>query len=166
MNKGLLSLRMFLPEDKEQILDILTDNTVNKTYMLPEFAERADAIPLFERLCALSHDNSRYVRCISAEGTAIGFLNDVVAENSRIELGYVVHPAWQGKGYMTAALKIAITELLESGFDTVICGAFTENPASIRIMEKCGMLRQPETEVIEYREKSHICVYYAISKEK
>ncbi len=161
-----ISLRAILPEDKEQILDILTDTTVNHTYMLPDFASRADAAPLFDRLATLSHDTGRYVRCIAVNGNTIGFMNDVVIENGKIELGYVIHPNCHGKGYMTAALKIAIKELLETKYDTVVCGAFEENAASIRVMEKCGMRKQDITEIIEYREKAHNCVYYAINKEK
>lgn len=166
MTANHICLRSFLPEDQDRILDMVTDNTVNKTYMLPDFANKTDAIPLFERLSKLSYDKSRYVRCISADGKAVGFMNDVIAENGKIELGYVIHPSEQRKGYMTAALKIAINELLASRYETVICGAFEENAASIRVMEKSGMKRTPETEIIEYRNQAHTCVYYAITKEK
>ncbi len=159
-------LRAFQPKDKERILDILTDSTVNKTYMLPDFACRADAVALFDRLTELSNDGNRYVRCICADEKAVGFMNDVAIQNGKIELGYVIHPDTQGKGYMTAALKIAIAELLDSKFDSVICGAFEKNAASIRVMEKCGMQRLAETETIEYRNKTHLCVYYAANKEK
>ncbi len=48
-------------------------------------------------------------------------------------------------------------------FTVVKTGAFTENIASIRVMEKCGMRRFDETEEIEYRGKNHTCVYYEIS---
>jgi len=160
-----ICLRSFLPEDQEQILDILTDDTVNKTYMLPAFTDRTDAVPLFERLIHLSNDKNRYVRCISTDGKAIGFINDVVSKNGKIELGYVIHPSEQRKGYMTAALKTAISELFAAKYETVICGAFEENAASIRVMEKSGMKRTPETEIIEYRNEAHTCVYYAITKE-
>lgn len=166
MYKEKLCLRPFQSEDLEQMLDILTDNTINRTYMLPDFACRTDAIPLFDRLSTLSHNSDRYVRCISADGKAIGFMNDVETKNGKIELGYVIHPDYQGKGYMTTALKIAIEELLETKFDTVICGAFLENAASIRVMEKSGMERIDFEEIIEYRGKAHNCIYYAINKEK
>ena len=158
-------LRTFLPEDMQQMLDIFTDNTVNKTYMLPDFAERSAAIPLFDRLMGLSKDNSRYVRCIALGDTAIGFLNDVEIKDGTIEVGYAIHPAYHGKGYMTQALDSAIRELFCLGYDQVICGAFTENPASIRVMEKCGMVQLPQTEVIPYRGTDHLCVYYGLCKE-
>ena len=160
-----ITLRPFLPEDREQILDILTNKTVAKTYMLPDFAERADALPLFERLSSLSCDESRFVRCIAADGKAVGFLNDVEVKDGQIELGYAIHPDCHGKGYMTAALKLAICQLLNT-YNTVICGAFEGNSASMRVMEKSGMKKIDYTDTVEYRGKTHRCIYYAASKEK
>jgi RimJ/RimL family protein N-acetyltransferase len=90
----------------------------------------------------------------------VGFLNDVEIENGAIELGYVIHPRFQGNGYATEALGIAIGELFHLGFQAVITGAFRQNAASIRVMEKNGMTRIEKTEPIEYRGKTHICVYY------
>ena len=164
MDKELM-LRTFCPEDRTRMLEILTDNTVNKTYMLPDFDKKEDAIPLFEKLMGLSVNETRFVRCIALRGLVIGFLNDVQISDGRIELGYVIHPDAQGKGHMTAALKIAIRELFEKGFQTVVCGAFEENKASLRVMEKAGMMPIELTEIIDYRGKEHLCLYRAISKE-
>lgn len=160
-----LTLRPFCPKDQERMLELLTDNTVNQTYMLPDFEKKEDAIPLFEKLMGLSMDEGRFVRCISLEGTAIGFMNDVVVKDSSMELGYVIHPDSQGKGYMTQALKMAIAELFEKGFAKVFCGAFEENKASLHVMEKAGMQPMDFTEIIEYRGKEHLCLYRAICKE-
>ena len=46
----MVSLRPIVPEDRERMLDILTSDKVNKTYMLPDFEKREDAAPLFHRL--------------------------------------------------------------------------------------------------------------------
>ena len=164
MDINAVSLRCFTPQDQENMLQLLVSN-VNKTYMLPDFACEEDAIPLFRKLHDLSHDPARYVRCIDLDGTAVGFINDVVTENGRIELGYVVHPLYHGRGIMTAALKLALTEVFSKGFATITCGAFEENPASMRVMEKCGMKRVDFTEIIEYRGKGRLCIYYEITKE-
>ena len=161
MCQKMLTLRPFRQEDQDRILEVVTDCTVNRTYMLPDFEKKEDAIPLFNRLMALSQDPSRYVRCISADGTAIGYVNDVEIDDGSIELGYVIHPDSQGRGNMTAALKIAIDELLEAGYHTVICGAFEQNMASIRVMQKNGMTLIEKQDLIEYRGKVHRCVYYA-----
>ena len=49
-----LEIKPISPEDKESVLDLLTDETVGKTYMLPQYKSRAEAEPLFLRLVALS----------------------------------------------------------------------------------------------------------------
>lgn len=160
METNQITLRSFRPEDQAQMLEILTSNLVNQTYMLPDFEKKEDAIPLFNRLMNLSNDSSRFVRCIDLDGTAIGFLNDVEIKDSSIELGYVIHPEFHNRGYMTGALKLAISALFDLGYKRVVCGAFEQNKASQRVMEKAGMLRISFTEEIEYRGKTHLCVYF------
>ena len=165
MYSGSVELSIFLQEDQEVILEILTDPSVAKTYMLPEFRQKEDALPLFLRLMALSQQEDRYVRCIRLKGRAIGFLNDVEIRNGKIELGYVIHPAYQSQGHMTQALGLAIRELHENSFSEVICGAFEENPASLRVMAKSGMQKSDYTDTVEYRGRTHRCLYYTAIKE-
>ena len=166
MESNQITLRPFSPEDQAQILETVTSNKVNQTYMLPDFETKEDAIPLFMRLMALSNDPNRFVRCIDLDGTAIGFVNDVEIKDGAMELGYVIHPDHHNRGYMTRALKLAISQLFELGYTCVICGAFEHNIASQRVMEKAGMLRIPFTEEIEYRGKTHLCVYYEMRNEE
>jgi len=161
-----IALRYIKPIDQERILDILTSEKVNRTYMLPDYETRADAVPLFRRLTELSADSNRFVRCIALDGVAIGFMNDVEIKDKTIELGYVIHPDYHNQGYMTRALKAAIEELFNIGYSRVICGAFSENRASLRVMEKAGMELLDKTDEIEYRNKLHRCIYYGIRNEE
>ena len=66
------------------MLDILTNDLVKQTYMLPDFGCRKDAIPLFNRLITLSLDSAHYVRGIYCDDTLIGFLNDVEIKDGSI----------------------------------------------------------------------------------
>ena len=150
-----------LPSDQERMLDILTSEKVNKTYMLPDFRQREDAVPLFVRLLDMSRTGSKYVRAIALNGDLIGFVNQVETANGAIELGYVIHPDFHGRGYMTEALSLAMDELFDLGYEEVITGAFSTNAASIRVMEKCGMTKLSKTDEIEYRGITHTCVYYS-----
>ena len=165
MENTTITLRSFRPADKEQMLDILTDKTVAKTYMLPDFTCREDATPLFQRLQDRSNEDDRFVRCIALGETAIGFLNDVEIKDGKIEVGYVMHPAYQGKGYMTRALTLAISTLHEIGYKTVICGAFEHNAASMRVMAKSGMKKIDYTDTVDYCGTQYRCIYYAAEKE-
>ena len=163
MTEKQITLRPFCPEDQQQILEILTSNQVNKTYMLPDFAKIEDAIPLFNRLMNLSIDASRFVRCIALNDNPVGYLNDVEIQDGSIELGYVIHPKFHNQGIMTDALIAAIGRLFELGYQAVVCGAFEHNKASRRVMEKAGMQLIDKTEDIEYRGKTHLCVFYRIT---
>ena len=159
-----LEIKPICMEDKEDVLDLLTDKTVSKTYMFPPFAKREEAIPLFERLVRLSNDESRFVAGIYLNGRFIGMMNDVEVKGKQIEMGYAYLPAYYNRGYATEAFRSAIGYLLDHGFDTVLAGAFQENPASLRVMQKCGMIKQDYTDEIEYRGAVHNCIYYAIAK--
>ena len=166
MEQKLLKLRPFLPADQTRILETVTSTKVNQTYMLPDFERIEDAIPLFERLSKLSHDHSRFVRCIDVDGQAIGFLNDVEIKDGSIELGYVIHPGYHNRGYMTGALRLAIKDLFDRGYKAVVCGAFEGNNASLRVMEKAGMTPIEKVDIITYRGKDHRCFYRQIRNEE
>lgn len=159
-----MKLRFLTGADEAALTELLTSDRISKTYMLPDYPRREDAVPLARRLMALSRDKNRFVRGMEEEETLVGFLNDVEIQNGCIELGYVVHPAHWGRGCATAALGLAIAELFRLGYQEVICGAFADNPASIRVMEKAGMRKLEKSEEIEYRGTMHQCVYFSMER--
>ena len=61
-------------------------------------------------------------------------------------------------------LQTATRLFFEKGYSRVIAGAFEENPASIKVMKKSGMRKIKKEEDIEYRGRTHHCLYYAIDK--
>ena len=77
-------------------------------------------------------------------------------------IGYIIHPHFRHRGYMTQALRLAISELFSIGYREILTGAFACNTASIRVMEKCRMEHLQRSETIEYRGRVHECIYYAI----
>lgn len=160
----ILTIRPFCEGDKEKMLEMFYDESIKRTYMIPDFKTASDAEKLFDTFMRLSFSGDRYVRAICLDGSVIGFLNDTEIEGDRIELGYVIAPQYQKKGYCTEALIGAIKYLFAVGFSEVVCGAFEENLPSIRVMQKSGMKPLPKTDVIEYRGKEHTCVYYSIVK--
>ena len=159
-----MKLRVFLESDWPRAAMLLTSREVNKTYMLPDFEKREDAIPLFRRILELSQGDERYLRGIYLEDRFIGYSNEVEANGKSIELGYLIHPDFHGKGYMTEALTALIPDLFSLGYEEVVCGAFEENPASLRVMEKAGMTLLEKTDELEYRGKVHRCIYYSSKK--
>ena len=150
--------------DQERVIDLFTDDIVKQTYILPDFENREAALPLFRRVMTLSCDPDRFVWGIFLDGAFIGLLNETEREGDSIELGYALLPAYHNRGYCTEALVGAIGHLFEQGFAAVTAAAFTDNPASIRVMEKAGMKPIDKTEEIEYRGRVHTCLYYEIRR--
>jgi ribosomal-protein-alanine N-acetyltransferase len=142
------------------MIELLTDKTVAQTYMLPDFPDQKAAVALFERLRQLSHAEDRFVYGIFTEDTLVGFLNDVEILEDSVELGYAILPRQQNNGYATQALAAAIEVLFQLGYAAVHTGAFEENIPSIRVMEKCGMTRLEKVEDIDYRGKTHRCIFF------
>ena len=159
-----LEIKEITLADREEVLDLLTDETVSKTYMLPEFKSREAAEPLFRRLVEMSQNPDRFVAGIYLNDRFIGMMNETEIKDKQIEMGYAYLPAYYNCGYATEAFRGAINYLLDHGFETVLAGAFAENPASLRVMEKCGMTRQDYSDTVDYRGICHTCIYYAITK--
>ena len=161
-----LVLDVLTDRDLEAALDLVTNDIIKKTYMLPDFEKRTDALPLFQRLMALSQDPARFLRGIYLDGYLIGYINEVEKNDQFIELGYILHPNYHNQGYMTEALAATFMPLFNMGFKEVICGAVEGNKASLRVMAKAGMKLLERTDDIEYRGKVHRCIYYGIRNEE
>ena len=160
-----LQLRSFEEKDLDAAIRIFVNDEVKQTYMLPDFPDREAAQKLFDRLRQFSLEKERFVYGIYHGDTLVGFLNDVVRKDTTIELGYVIHPDHKSQGYATEALSAASEELFRIGYEVVKTGAFQQNAASIRVMQKSGMTLTDETEELEYRGKIHTCIYYAKRKD-
>ena len=159
-----LVLKAYEPGDKPQMLDIFYNEDVKKTYMIPDFENPKQAEALYEKMMGFSRSDEHFVYGIYLDHTLIGFVNDCEIKGSTIELSYVIAPAYQGKGFATEAVKACIAELFRMGFQQVKAGFFVENPASGRVMQKCGMVKIDFEEDIEYKGTVHHCLYYATQK--
>lgn len=155
-----LTLKPYTDRDEARMIALLTHDEIKKTFMLPDFATREDASAMFQRLKRLSEVKEHYERGVYLDGVLIGFVNDVEIESRQIELGYVIDPLYKNRGYATRALRIAIDELFGMGYRAICCGAFENNLASQRVMQKCGMQLTDRRERIEYRGQAYDCVYY------
>lgn len=87
--------------------------------------------------------NAEYCWAITLKDTdePIGAV-DLVGENSAgvPEIGYVLSHKYWGMGIMTEAVSAVIEELFRCGFEKVGACHCLDNPASGRVMQKCGMV--------------------------
>lgn len=63
----------------------------------------------------------------------------IIDDNKTAEIGYVLSKKHWNKGYATEALKAVIDELFRNGFTKIKAVHHVDNPASGKVMEKCGM---------------------------
>lgn len=160
METNRLVLKPFSEADDVALASLLRSEDVGRTYMLPVFEREEQCRKLVSRFRELSLDDSRCVAGIYLDEQLIGFVNDVEMRSDTVEMGYVIAPAHWGRGYATEALRGLIGYLHTRGFREVVTGAFAENAASLRVMEKAGMTKLEKTDRIEYRGRVHDCVYY------
>ena len=65
-----------------------------------------------------------------------------------LEIGYWIGRPYWGQGYATEASKAIIAEAkTELGIKRLCAGAFSDNPASLHILEKIGFKRTGQTEL-------------------
>ena len=158
-----LALGPMTQAEEPAILGMLLNEEISRTYMLPEFGSEEEAVPLARRLQALSVSADHVLYGIYLEGRLIGCINDVVREGDAIEMGYVIHPDHKGNGYATEAFAAVIRELLRMGYREIRAGAFEGNRASMRVMEKCGLIPTGQTEDVPYRGKLRHCICYYLT---
>lgn len=159
-----LELKPLSAADKDALVELLTDDVVKQTYMVPDFPTRAAVENLAEKLRLLSGQKGRYVVGIFLGQTLIGILNETEVSDSRIELGYALLPQYHNCGYGTEALSGTIGWLFDHSFEEVVAAAFEDNEASIRVMKKSGMTRLGRQEEVAYRGKLHCCVYCSVRR--
>ena len=159
-----LILKPYSEQDIDTFIDLLTNPEITSTFMVPELESRSRAEELVRKLIVFSQpDDTKHLEYgIYLNGKMIGFVNDCGIEDDEIEIGYVIHPQYQGHGYATEAVHAVIAELREMGFRKVTAGYFSENTASLRVMEKCGMQKTTITDEEDYRGTRHICKYCEI----
>lgn len=160
-----LIIKPIVSADEKVISELFTDNIVKKTYILPDFKDTEHLHNYFLRILEISNgsDHHLYGIYIADSGELIGIINDTGFEKfEKIELGYALLPRYFNKGYATEALGALIVYMKELGYKSVVTGAFEENGASMRVMEKCGMKRIDVTEEYDYRGMTHKVLYYSI----
>lgn len=159
-----LTLHPICTCDETQVMRILFNEQIKKTYMIPDFNDEEQARKLFLRLIELGKDERHFVFGVYLDKRLIGFVNDCGMDETTAELGYVILPEYHRRGYATEAVCACIDELFGRGLQKVTAGYFEGNDASRRVMEKCGMHPTAREENIEYKGTTHRCIYCEIEK--
>ena len=86
--------------------------------------------------------------CIELDGEAVGAVGLRRTEGRTYEIGYWLGEPWWGKGFATEAARGAMRFAFEElGAEKLSSGHFLDNPASGRVLEKCGFRYTDESMV-------------------
>lgn len=157
-----LVLKEITENDFSSLFDLLTNNEVKKTYLVPNFKDSEDFLRMFNHLKNLSQKPDSGTFGIFLNEALIGLFHEVAVTGNSIEVGYAIHPHYQNQGYATEALSAGIRYFFEKGFSEVYAGAFKTNLASQKVMVKSGMKKTNMKASVDYRGETHPCVYYSI----
>ncbi len=103
----------------------------------------------------------------AASGRLIGSIGAAVQEDSSsCEIGYCVAPDFWNQGYATEACRAVIAYLFDCGIQSIDALHDVRNPASGRVMQKCGMqYRGDKSAYLPAKQETVSCRYYEILKE-
>lgn len=142
-----LILRRFVPEDAENLSDLDSDPEVMR-YLNGGSPTSYETIKneVLPRFLGYYRRSERYGFWAIVEEKSSDFigwfhLKPTGEESAEAELGYrLKRDAW-GKGYATEGSKALVEKSFqEFGLDRVVATALPENAASIRVMEKAGLV--------------------------
>jgi RimJ/RimL family protein N-acetyltransferase len=146
-----LTLRGFCPDDINRLAEILGDPQVMR-YMPGdepwprEWAER-ELRNLIEHWD--EHGYGRWAVVDREDDRMIGWCGlGFLPELNETEVAYLLDKDYWNRGYATEAARISLGYgFEEAGLDRIIALAFPENAASIRVMEKIGMVYEKMTHI-------------------
>lgn len=104
-------------------------------------------------------------------GAVIGSISLMAIDNHNEngEIGYCIGKAWWNQGVVTEAFKAILdVSFNEIGLARVMARHHIDNPASGRVMEKCGLVYEGTMRKVSKNNRGELidCKYYAILKDE
>lgn len=104
-----------------------------------------EAARFLRRVCtmALSGESCGWAITLASDGAFVGSIGmKIDVQMKTAEVGYTVRRDLAGRGYCTEALRAAVKDAFErQGLRKVDATYYATNPASGRVLEKCGFVR-------------------------
>ena len=144
-----LRLRPFVEADLDAMHEIYADAGVVR-YLYVAQRSRAEVAELLVRKAAntrleVEGDALSAAVVRRDDGRLVGDLSLfwVSASHRQGEIGFVMHPAWHGRGYATEAARPLLAFAFETlGLHRVVGRTEARNTGSARVLEKLGMRRE------------------------
>ena len=135
-----LLLRPYRPEDAGTVAEHAGNWEVAKMLArVPHPYTRDMAVTWISSHEELARSGKGYAFCIEHDGDAVGSIGLQRSSDGVYELGYWLGEPWWGDGLVSeAALRIVRWAFEDLGADRLVSGHLADNPASGRVLEKCG----------------------------
>lgn len=141
-----LVLRPFGAEDAAWAEALVSDKEIAKmTSSIPHPYPKGGALSWIASQAREFADGKAISFAITLDGEGVGTISlmDIKSDHRRAELGYWIGKPFWGNGYATEAAKAVIAFAFEElNLLRVHARHMTQNPASGRVMEKCGMVKE------------------------
>lgn len=139
----------FCSSDKAALVEHLNDRDVyDRTLRIPFPYTEADAEDWFALVAKITEQQGGPIHWAirSADDQLIGgcgFDSFQVGKSHSAEVGYWLAKPFWGRGIMTAVVKRVCQYAFEEfGLEKITAQVFTHNPASARVLEKCGFQQE------------------------
>lgn len=142
-----LLLRQLVADDEDEIFVLRSDERILEHLINPKCQSLEEARQFIEKINSnIANNESIYWGiCLKDNVKLIGTICiwNISEEDSRAEIGYVLHPDFQGNGLMSEAIDAVIGY----GFKTIMLHSLEanvapNNSASIKILEKKGFVKE------------------------
>ena len=159
-----LRLRPYTRDDLDALHRLWTDPDVRRYLLDDEIVARAFVANEIEQNLVL-FETRGFGQCairLKGDEALIGFCGyRFFHDPPELQLMYGIAPAYWGRGLTTEAARAMIRfGFEEQGFDKIIAAADAPNTASLRVMEKAGMMFQKRIDV-----DGLDTIYYVITRE-
>lgn len=143
MKTNRITLRPWQESDAEALFKYASDPEVGPRAGWPVHKSLEESLDVIRNI--FTNDHTWAIE-LNETGEAIGCIGYYPSDESNIgigeddaEIGYWVAKPYWNKGICTEALRLMIDYSFNvKGFHTLWCDYFVDNPASGRVMEKCG----------------------------
>ena len=142
-------LSEFRPSDKSALIEHLNDRDIyDRTFRIPFPYTVADAEAFLARVTkdTEQHGQSAHFAIRTGDDALIGgcgFNGIEVGKSHMAEVGYWLAKPFWGRGIMSAVVQRVCQHAFEEfGLAKLIAHVYTHNPASARVLEKCGFVQE------------------------
>jgi len=142
-----LVLRDYQPGDLHDMHRLWSDRAA--MYYLDDIATDTIEETAASLEASMANADGRYFCICDKDGRFMGgvgyTITDVAPPGKVVHMGYMLLPEYQGHGFMTEAVRVAIDFAFgRDGCIRITTGCHAENEASWRVMEKVGFRREGE----------------------